>query len=157
MPGGRRGHAEDVAQALRQRAVLGRLDLLAKATGANGLRERDTILRAAVLVTLLNPAWGKATTKLPLGRDPCSIFIVGPGTIVSVDQLNLPFIELHYAIKYKMDDGQLIEVWTPRKSIVLLEGMHGELTYSTHPERILNFRPVRRKVTVPNGLLRNLQ
>ena len=111
------------------------------------------ILRAAFLVTLLNPAWGKATTKLPLGRNPCSVFIVGPGTIVSVDQLDLPFIELHYAVKYKTDDGQLIEVWAPGKGIVLLEGMHGELTYSTHPERILNFRPVGRKITDPSGPL----
>jgi hypothetical protein len=116
-----------------------------------------TILRAAVLVTLLNPAWGKATTKLPLSRNPCSVFIIGPGTIVSVDQLNLPFIELHYAVKYKTDDGPLIEVWTPRKGIVLLEGMYGELTYSTHPERILNFRPVGRKVTDPSGLLPKIQ
>ena len=132
---------------------------LAKVTGANGLRGRDTshnlvslgaamikkILLAAFWVTLLNPAWGKATTKLPLDRNPCSVFIVGPGTIVSVDQLDLPFIELHYAVKYKTDDGRLIEVWTPGKGIVLLEGMHGELTYSTHPERILNFRLVRRR------------
>ena len=111
----------------------------------------NKILRAAFLIILLTPAWGKATTKLPLGRNPCSVFIVGPGTIVSVDQLDLPFIGLHYAVKYKTDDGRLIEVWTPRKSIVLLEGMHGELTYSTHPERILNFRPVMRKVTNPGG------
>jgi hypothetical protein len=113
------------------------------------------ILLAAFFVTLLNPAWGKGTTKLPLGRDPCSVFIVGPGTIVSVDQLDLPFIGLHYAVKYKTDDGRLIEVWTPGKGIVLLKGMHGDLTYSTHPERILNFRPVRRKVTDPSGLLPN--
>jgi hypothetical protein len=104
-----------------------------------------TILLTALLVTLLNPAWGKATTKLPLGRSPCSVFIAGPGTIVSVDQLDLPFIEPHYAVKYKTDSGELIEVWTPATGIVLSEGMHGELTYSTHPERILNFRPVSRK------------
>jgi hypothetical protein len=115
------------------------------------------MLRAAFLVTLLNPAWGEGTTKLPLGRNPCTVFIVGPGTIVSVHQLDLPFIEPHYAVKYKTDDGQLIEVWTPGQGILLLEGMHGELTYSTHPERILNFRPVRRKVTDPSGPLRNFQ
>jgi len=111
------------------------------------------VLRAAFLVALLNPAWGKATTKVPLGRDPCSVFIIGPGTIISVDQLDLPFIGLHYAVKYKTDDGRLIEVWTPGKGIVLLKGMHGELTYSTHPERILNFRPVRREVADPSGRL----
>ena len=109
------------------------------------------ILSAAFLLTLLNPAWGKATLKLPLGRNPCTVFTVGPGTIISVHQLDLPLIELHYAVKYKTDDGQLIEVWTPGKGLVLLEGMHGELTYSTHPERILNFRPVRREVPDPSG------
>jgi len=111
------------------------------------------ILRVAFLLPLLNPAWGKATMKVPLGRNPCTVFTVGPGTIISVHQLNLPLIELHYAVKYKTDAGQLIEVWTPGKGLVLLEGMHGELTYSTHPERILNFRPVRREVTDPRGLL----
>jgi len=111
------------------------------------------ILCAALLVTLLNPAWGEATTKLPLWRSPCTVFIVGPGTILSVHRLDLPFMEVHYAIKYKTDDGQLIEVWSPGKNILLFEGMHGELTYSTHPERILNFRLVRRKVTAPRSPL----
>ena len=115
------------------------------------------ILRAACLLTLLNPAWGKPTMKLPLGRDPCTVFIVGPGTIISVHQLDLPLIELRYAVKYKTDDGQMIEVWTPGKGLVLLEGMHGELTYSTHPEKILNFRPVPREATDPSGLLPNSQ
>lgn len=60
-------------------------------------------------------------------------------------------MEAHYAVKYKTDDGQLIEVWSPGKNMLLLEGMHGELTYSTHPERILDFRLVRRRVTDPSS------
>ena len=111
------------------------------------------ILCAALLATLLKPAWGEATTntKLPLWRNPCTVFIVGPGTIVSVHRLDLPFIEAHYAVKYKTDDGQLIEVWSPGKNILLLEGMHGELTYSVHPERIINFRMVRQRVMAPSS------
>ena len=62
-------------------------------------------------------------------------------------------MEAHYAVKYKTDDGQLIEVWSPGKNMLLLEGMHGELTYSTHPERILNFRLVRQRVDDPSSPL----
>ena len=109
------------------------------------------ILCAALLVTLLKPAWGEATTKLPLLRIPCTVFIIGPGTIVSVHRLDLPFLEAHYAVKYKTDDGQMIEVWSPGKNMQLLEGMHGELTYSIHPERIINFRLVGRRVTDPSS------
>jgi len=101
------------------------------------------ILRVAVVVALLNPAWSKPTTKLPLVRKPSTVFVVGPGTIVSIHQIRIPFNEPRYAVKYRTDDGDLIEVWTPGMGILVLEGMHGELTYSTHPERILNFRPVR--------------
>jgi len=100
-------------------------------------------LGVAFLVALLNPAWSKPTTKLPLVRKPSTVFVVGPGTIVSIDQIPLPFTEPYYAVKYKTDDGDLIELWTPGMGILVLKGMHGELTYSTHPERILNFRPVR--------------
>jgi hypothetical protein len=103
------------------------------------------ILHAAFLVALLNPTWGKATTELPLVRQPSAVFIVGPGTVLSVHLLDLPFIEPHFAVKYKIDGGELIEVWHPGKDIPVLEGMHGILTYSTHPEMILNFRVVAQK------------
>ncbi len=62
-------------------------------------------------------------------------------------------MEAYYAVKYKTDDGQLIEVWSSGKNILLVEGMHGELTYSINPERILNFRLVRRRVTGPSNPL----
>jgi hypothetical protein len=104
------------------------------------------ILCAAFLFASLNSAWGEATTKFPSVRKPSTIFIVGPGTIVSVHRMNMPFAEPYYAVKYKTDGGDLIEVCTPGTGILVLEGMHGELTYSTHPERILNFRLARLKI-----------
>jgi hypothetical protein len=111
-----------------------------------------TILCAALLLaTLLKPAWGEASTKLSSLRNPCTVFTIGPGTIVSVHRLDLPFTEVHYAVKYKTDDGQLIEVWSPGKDMLLLEGMYGELTYSVHPERIINLRLVGQKVMDPNS------
>ena len=105
------------------------------------------ILCAAFLFALLNSAWGEATTKLPLARKPSTIFVVGPGTIVSVHRVDLPFCEPYYAVKYRTDSGDLIEVWTPGSSVLVLEGMRGELTYSTHPERIVSFRPAGQKAT----------
>src|ERR1700694_5627193 len=105
------------------------------------------ILHAAFLVALLNPAWGKATAELPLMRQPSKVFIVGPGTVVSVHLLDLPFSEQHCAVKYKIDGGELIEVWHPGKNVPVLEGMHGMLTYSTPPEMILSFRVVQQNLT----------
>jgi len=113
------------------------------------------ILCATLLITLLKPTWGRATTKLPSWRNPCTVFIIGPGTIVSVRRLDLPFMKAHYAVKYRTDDGQLIEVWSREKNMLLFEGMHGELTYSTHPERILNFRLVRQRMTDRGSSLSN--
>jgi len=64
-------------------------------------------------------------------------------------------MKAHYAVKYRTDDGQLIEVWSRDKNMLLFEGMHGELTYSTHPERILNFRLVKQRVTDQSSPLSN--
>ena len=99
------------------------------------------------LTACLTPVWGKTTSELSFIRQPSTVFSVGPGTVVSVHVLDLPFIGLYYAVKYKTDGGELIEVMTPTKDILVLEGMHGILTYSTHPERILNFRVVEQKLT----------
>jgi hypothetical protein len=105
------------------------------------------LLQIVALTACLTPAWGKATSELSFIRQPSTVSIVGPGTVVSVRLLDLPFIKPHYAVKYKTDVGELIEVWTPGKDVFVLEGMHGMLTYSTHPERILNFRVVEQKLT----------
>ena len=105
------------------------------------------LLQIVALTACLTPAWGKATLEVSFIRQPGTVFIVGPGTVVSVHVLDLPFVEPHYAVKYKTDGGELIEVWTPGKDVLVVEGMHGILTYSTHPERILSFRVVGQELT----------
>ena len=104
-------------------------------------------LQIMALTACLTPAWGKETLELSFFRQPSTVFVVGPGTVVTVHLLQLPFLEPHYVVKYKKDGGELIEVWTPRNDILVLEGMYGILTYSTNPERILNFRVVEQKPT----------
>jgi hypothetical protein len=107
------------------------------------------LLQIVALTACLTPAWGKSTSELSFIRQPSTVSIVGPGTVLSVHLLNLPFIKPRYAVKYKTDGGELIEVWTPGTDVLVLEGMHGIriLTYSTHPEKILSFRVVEQKLT----------
>jgi hypothetical protein len=105
------------------------------------------LLQMVALTACLTPAWGKATSKLSFVRQPNTVSIVGPGTVASVHLLDLPFIKPYYAVKYKTDGGELIEVRTPGKDVLVLEGMHGMLTYSTHPEKIISFRVVEQKLT----------
>ena len=100
------------------------------------------VLQMVCLAACLTPAW--ATTSLELSSIPqlSTVFVAGPGTVVSVHRLDVPFIEQRCVIKYKTDDGELIEIWHPGKVSPVLEGMHGVLTYSTHPEMVLGFRIV---------------
>ena len=105
------------------------------------------LLQIVALTACLTPAWSKPTSELPFTRQPSTVFTVGPGTVLSVHLLDLPFVNPHYVVKYKTDGGELIEVWTPGKDVFVLEGMHGLLTYSTDPEKILNFRVVAQKST----------
>jgi hypothetical protein len=100
------------------------------------------LLQMACLAGCLTPVWAKATLELSAARQPNTTFIVGPGTIVFVHLVDVPFIGPHYAVKFKTDDDELIEVWHPGKDIQVLQGMHGMLTYSTHPEMIRSFRVV---------------
>jgi hypothetical protein len=100
------------------------------------------VLQMACLAACLTPAWARTTLESSVIRQPSTVFIVGPGTVVSVHLLDMPFIGPHYVVKYKTDDGELIEVWHPGKDIPVLEGMHGMLTYSTHPEMVRSFRVV---------------
>jgi hypothetical protein len=51
-------------------------------------------------------------------------------------------LAVSFAIKCQTDGGELIEVWHPGKDIPVLQGMHGMLTYSTHPEMVRSFRVV---------------
>lgn len=103
-------------------------------------------LKPAFLITFLSlcltSAWPDSTTHLLYIPQPAAVFTVGPGTIISVRILDLPFVEPRYAVRYRTDDGELIEVWQPGRNILLVKGMHGLLTYSTHPERILRFRVI---------------
>lgn len=105
------------------------------------------LLYIVAVTGCLTPAWGKPTSELSFIRQPSMVSIVGPGTVLSVHLLDLPFIKPHYVVKYKTDRGELIEVRTPGKDVLVLEGMHGILTYSTHPEKILGFRVVEQKST----------
>lgn len=99
-----------------------------------------TTLQLLLMVVCLNAAWGKETTAQTALQQPRTVFVVGPGTVLSVRLMDLPFVDPYYAIRYRTDGGELIEVWTHGRQIVLLEGMHGMLSYSTHPERIVNFQ-----------------
>ncbi|MGB8013768.1 MAG: hypothetical protein WCF68_19305 [Terriglobales bacterium] len=100
------------------------------------------LLQLVVLTACLTPAWAKSTSELSFIRQPSTVSVVGPGTVLSVHLLDLPFVKPQYAVKYKTDGGELIEVWTPGRDVLVLEGMYGILTYSTHPEKILSFRVV---------------
>jgi hypothetical protein len=100
------------------------------------------LLHIVALTACLTPAWSKSSSELSFIRRPSTVSIVGPGTVLSVHLIDLPFIKPHYAVKLKTDGGELIEVWTPGKDVLVLEGMHGILTYSTQPEKILSFRVV---------------
>jgi hypothetical protein len=108
------------------------------------LASMRTLIQMTCLAVCLTPSWAKTTLKVSVFRQPCTIFIAGPGTVVSVHFLNIPFVEAHYVVKYRTDDGELIEVWHAGKDLPLREGMHGMLTYSTHPEMVRSFRVVMR-------------
>jgi hypothetical protein len=99
-------------------------------------------LQIVCLAAFLTPAWAITTLEVPAICQPSTVFTVGPGTVVSVHLLDMPFIKPHYVVIYKADNGELTEVWHPGKDIPVLEGMHGMLTYSTHPEMVLSFRVV---------------
>lgn len=94
------------------------------------------------LAACLTPIVAKTTMALPVVRQPSTVFSVGPGTVVSVHLLDVPFIAPRYVIKFKTDGG-LIEVWHPGTDIQVFQGMYGILTYSTHRERVRSFRVVR--------------
>jgi len=109
------------------------------------VRDRIKIVCLTVsLIACLSPAWGEARSELSSAgrviREPEWVFTVGPGTIVSVHLVRFPFAPPYYAIQFKTDDDQFVEMRHFGDDIPLLEGMHGMLAYSLHPERILGFR-----------------
>jgi hypothetical protein len=74
---------------------------------------------------------------------PSSVETVGPGTVISVRVLDLAFVGRYFVIRYGTDRGRVIEVWHRGKPLVV-PGMHGMMTYRTHPEMIIDFRVVER-------------
>src|SRR6185295_10440546 len=69
-------------------------------------------LQLLLMVVCLNAAWGKETTAQTALQQPRTVFVVGPGTVLSVRLMDLPFVDPYYAIRYRTDGGELIEVWT---------------------------------------------
>jgi len=92
------------------------------------------------LLILTASASGMQSVRAANNIQPVSSFTIGPGTIVSVRVLDLPFGKARLIVSYKTDTGDTLEVSQPTDEILLLTGMHGFLTYTTHPERVINFR-----------------
>ena len=88
-----------------------------------------------------------ATSTCTFGRQPVpqptSVVTVGPGTVTSVRLLSLPFSVRYFVITYSTDDGKVIEVRHPG-TLPVVEGMHGMMTYRSHPEMIVDFRVIQR-------------
>src|ERR1039458_9138549 len=51
------------------------------------------LLQIIALIACLTPVWGKSTSELSFIRQPSAVSIVGPGTVLSVYFLDLPFIK----------------------------------------------------------------
>jgi len=104
---------------------------------------KRTLLCLALLPGLFTLAWGeRASTHR--GIPPLSTVVtLGPGTVVSIRILDLPFTDKCYVVKYRTDEGSLVEIWH-HGDLSVLPGMHGMLTYSNSPEMILQFRVIQR-------------
>lgn len=87
-------------------------------------------------------AWGLPRERASHSPQPNWTFTVGPGTVIAVHALDVAFVGRCYIVRYKTEGGEVIEIRDLRRSIPLLQGMHGLLTYSTNPEMILNFQVV---------------
>jgi hypothetical protein len=96
-----------------------------------------------IFIVLLSPAWANVGPEHRHLSRPDFVVTVGPGTVMSVHALDLPFSAQCYVVKYRTDAGKMIEIWH-RGKLPLMQGMHGMLTYSSSPERILDFRVVQR-------------
>jgi hypothetical protein len=104
---------------------------------------KRTLLCLALLPGLFTLAWA---TRAPMrGAIPAvsTIVTLGPGTVVSIRILDLPFTDKCYVVKYRTDEGSLVEIWH-HGELSVLPGMHGMLTYSNSPEMILQFRVIQR-------------
>jgi hypothetical protein len=109
------------------------------------LNNRGQVLAAFVAVILLLSALPLVSATAPPEHPHIpeiqSVVTVGPGTIISVRRLDLPFSRQIYVVKYRTDAGSIIEVWH-HGTLAIVQDMHGMLTYSQHPEQIISFRVV---------------
>lgn len=100
---------------------------------------RQTFLCISLLIVCLCPAWAKPVPESRSIPRLVNVVTVGPGTVVSIQALDLPFAEKCYVVKYKTDKGRVLEIWH-HGELSVMQGMHGILTYSSSPEMILGFR-----------------
>jgi hypothetical protein len=100
---------------------------------------RQTFLYISLLIVCLCPAWAKPVPAWRSIPGLVNVVTVGPGTVVSIQALDLPFSEKCYVVKYKTDKGRVLEIWH-HGELSVMQGMHGILTYSSSPEMILGFR-----------------
>jgi hypothetical protein len=103
------------------------------------------VLAASIISILLLSAVPLASATVPPEHphipDIGSVVTVGPGRIISVRRLDLPFSREIYVVRYRTDAGSIIEVWHHGK-LAIVQDMHGMLSYSQHPEQITSFRVV---------------
>ena len=90
--------------------------------------------------------WGSETLCPHISRQPTSVFTAGPGTVLSIRVLDLPFLGHYFAVKYLTDAGEVIEIRQRGTDTCVVQGMRGILTYTTHPEKIVSFRVVDAKL-----------
>ncbi|MBV9608762.1 MAG: hypothetical protein JO187_04315 [Acidobacteria bacterium] len=90
-------------------------------------------------------AAGTSSVPRPAPAQPNFAYTVGPGTIVSLRLLDLPFGKRRYVVTYQTDAGEIFEIWQPNEAVPLLKGMYGFLTYTTNPERVIEFRVTERR------------
>lgn len=102
-------------------------------------------LQVAILSLCVATAWGLPRERVSRIAQPNWTFTVGPGTVIAVRALDVAFVGRCYIVRYRTERGEVIEIRDLRRSIPLLQGMHGLLTYSTNPEMILNFQVVENK------------
>jgi hypothetical protein len=79
------------------------------------------------MISYLTPAGstGPCNSSVIQGplRQPISVFIAGPGTVLSVRFLDPRFMKPSYSVVFKTEDGELIQVWHSGKPISLVEGI----------------------------------
>jgi hypothetical protein len=102
-----------------------------------------TLLLSLLLVS--SGAFGTPSMRQRYVSQPSFAYTVGPGTVVSLRLMDLPFGKRRYVVTYQTDAGEILEIWQPKDEVPLLKGMYGFLTYTTNPERVIEFRVTQRQ------------